>query len=98
MIYYLHTLFSGTINTWFHWGTYYCVLLTLILIYLFCCNKWLVKEPISHNPFKLIYRVTKYTINYKYPQNPSAFTYYEDEVISRIDYGKSKYGIIPAAH
>ena len=28
----------------------------------------------------------------KHPQNRSAFTYCEDEVISRIDYGKSKYG------
>ena len=68
------------------------VLLTLILISLFCCNNWLIKEPISQNPFKLIYRVTKYAIKNKYPQNRSAFTYCEDEVISRIDYGKSKYG------
>ena len=69
-----------------------CVFLTLILISLFCCSNWLIKEPISQNPFKLIYRVTKYAIKNKYPQNRSAFTYSEDEVISRIDYGKSKYG------
>ena len=69
-----------------------CTSLTLILISLFCCNNWLIKEPISQNPFKLIYRVTKYAIKNKYPQNRSAFTYCEDEVISRIDYGKSKYG------
>ena len=69
-----------------------CTNLTLILVSLFCCNNWLIKEPISQNPFKLIYRVTKYAIKNKYPQNRSAFTYCEDEVISRIDYGKSKYG------
>ena len=59
---------------------------------MFCCNNWLIKEPVSQNPFKLIYRVTKYAIKTKYPQNRSAFTYCEDEVINRIDYGKSKYG------
>ena len=32
-----------------------CTSLTLILISLFCCNNWLIKEPISQNPFKLIY-------------------------------------------
>ena len=69
-----------------------CTSLTLIVISLFCCSNWLIKEPISQNPFKLIYRVTKYAIKNKYPQNRSAFTYCEDEVISRIDYGKSKYG------
>ena len=69
-----------------------CVLLTLILISLFCCSNWLIKEPISQNPFKLIYQVTKYAIKNKYPQNRSAFTYCEDEIISRIDYGKNKYG------
>ena len=69
-----------------------CVFLTLILISLFCCNNWLIKEPISQNPFKLIYKVSKYAIKNKYPQNRSAFTYCEDEVISRIDHGKRKYG------
>ena len=69
-----------------------CASLSLILVSMFCCSNWLIKEPISQNPFKLIYRVTKYAIKNKYPQNRSAFTYCEDEVISRIDYGKSKYG------
>ena len=69
-----------------------CAFLTLILISLFCCNNWLIKEPISRNPLKLIYRVSKYAIKNKYPQNRSAFTYCEDEVISRIDHGKRKYG------
>ena len=69
-----------------------CTNLSLILITLFCCNNWLIKEPILQNPFKLIYRVTKYALKNKHPQCRSAFTYCEDEAISRIDYGKSKYG------
>ena len=69
-----------------------CANLTLILVTMFCCNNWLIKEPISQNPFKLIYKVSRYAIKNKYPQYRSAFTYCEDEVISRIDYGKTKYG------
>ena len=36
--------------------------------------------------------VIKYTIKHKHPQFRSAFTYCEDELPSRIDFGKSKYG------
>ena len=44
------------------------------------------------NPFKLIYRVFKYAIKHKHPEQRSAFTYCEDELPSRLDFGKSKYG------
>jgi hypothetical protein len=47
---------------------------------------------VTQNPFKLIYIVTKYAIKHKHPQCRSAFTYCEDELPSRIDFGKSKYG------
>ena len=69
-----------------------CVNLTVIMIMLFCCNHWLIKEPTLQNPFKLIYQVSKYALKHKHPQYRSAFTYSDDEVLSRIDYGKSKYG------
>ena len=69
-----------------------CINLTLILVMLFCCNNFLIKEPIVQNPFKLIYRVSRYAIKNKHPQCRSAFTYCEDETIGRIDYSKSKYG------
>ena len=69
-----------------------CVNLSLILVMLFCCNNWLIKEPILQNPFILIYRVSKYALKNKHPQCRSAFTYCEDEAIGRIDFGKSKYG------
>ena len=69
-----------------------CVNFSLILISLFCCNHWLIKDPMPQNPFKLIYHVTKYAIKHKYLQRRSAFTFCEDEVISRIDLGKNKYG------
>ena len=66
--------------------------LTLALVLLFCCNHWLVKEPVKHNSFKLVYKIIKYAMRNKYPRQRSAFTYCEDDLPSRIDYGKSKYG------
>ena len=52
----------------------------------------LIKEPVTRNPFKLIHQVTSYALKTKYPQQRSAFTYCEDDVPSRLDFGKSKYG------
>ncbi len=40
----------------------------------------------------LIYKVIKYALKYKHPRCRSAFTYCEDELPSRIDFGKHKYG------
>ena len=52
----------------------------------------LIKEPTTHNPIKLIYKVLSYAIKHKHPRQRSAFTYCEDELPSRIDFGKIKYG------
>jgi peptide/histidine transporter 3/4 len=40
----------------------------------------------------LIYKIIKFAIVTKHPLCRSAFTYCEDELPSRIDFGKSKYG------
>ena len=69
-----------------------CLNVTLALILLICCNHWLIKEPAKENPFSLTYKVLKYAVKNKHPQCRSAFTYCEDELPSRIDFGKSKYG------
>ncbi len=55
-------------------------------------NHWLVKEPVTHNPLKLIFQVLRYAAKNKYPRLRSAFTYWEDKPYSRIDLGKAKYG------
>ena len=39
-----------------------------------------------------MYRVLKFATQNKYPVNRSAFTYWEEEIPSRIDLGKTKYG------
>ena len=69
-----------------------CISLTLAVILLISCNQWLIKEPATQRPFKLIYYVIKFAAVTKHPPRRSAFTYCEDELPSRIDFGKSKYG------
>ena len=69
-----------------------CVCLTFALILMICFNKLLIKEPPPKYSFKLIYKVIKFAIVTKHPRYRSAFTYCEDELPSRIDFGKSKYG------
>jgi peptide/histidine transporter 3/4 len=50
------------------------------------------EEPLKRNAIKQAYRIIKYAIKTKQPRQRSAFTYCEDELPSRIDFGKSKYG------
>ena len=71
-----------------------CAHLSIAVILLICFkdSPWLIKEPVIQNPFKLIYKVIKYAIKNKYPRQRSSFTYCEDDLPSRIDFGKSKYG------
>ena len=65
---------------------------TLAVVLLLACNHHLIKEPIQQNPLQLIYNVIKYAVRNKHPRQRSAFTYCEDELPSRIDFGKHKYG------
>ena len=69
-----------------------CTQCSLALVSVSLFNHWLIKEPVAKNPFRLVYSVIKYAIKNKQPQLRSAFTYCEDELPSRIDFGKSKYG------
>ena len=68
------------------------LLLTLAVSSDFLFNHWLVKEPVTHNPLKLILKVLWYAVKNKHPRQRSAFTYWDDRRYSRIDLGKSKYG------
>ena len=53
---------------------------------------WLDITPQTTNPIKLIAKVLYYARKNKYPRNRSALTYWENEVPSRLDLGKEKYG------
>ena len=54
--------------------------------------KWLIIEPKSPQSFKTIYRVLKFAAKHKAPLNRSALTYWEEDIPSRLDLGKSRYG------
>ena len=49
-------------------------------------------EPANNNPISTVFKVLKYSVKHKYPQNRSAFTFWEQDTPSRIDIGKNKYG------
>ena len=63
-----------------------------------CCSMFtlaprhLIVEPKSPNTLKIIYQVLKFAAKHKAPLNRSAFTYWEEDIPSRLDLGKSKYG------
>ena len=69
-----------------------CVSISLIVSLNFIFRNNLIKEPVTQNPFTLIFKVVRYAIRNKQPRQRSAFTYYEDNLPSRIDFGKHKYG------
>ena len=68
-----------------------CVSAVLILDFLLA-KKWLIIEPKSPQSLKTIYRVLKFAAKHKAPLNRSALTYWEENVPSRMDLGKSRYG------
>ena len=67
-----------------------CLTIVVSTNYLF--SNQIIKEPVTQNPFKLIYKVVGYAIRNKYPRQRSAVTYWEDYLPSRLDFGKIKYG------
>lgn len=58
----------------------------------FCFNHWLIIDPGSVNPFKLIYQVLNYARKNRHARFRSAFTYYMDEPPSRMEITKHQYG------
>ena len=49
-------------------------------------------EPVGNNPYKLVFMVVKFAYRHKVPLRRSAFTYCEEELPSRMDLGKRKFG------
>ena len=65
------------------------ICLSVALIMSFLLNGIFIKEPVVQNPYKLVYKVIKYALQNKHPQRRSAFTFCENELPSRMDFGKS---------
>ena len=62
------------------------------ILYNLLSVKWLIIEPKSPQFLKNIYRVLRFAAKHKAPVNRSALTYWEEDIPSRIDLGKSRYG------
>ena len=54
--------------------------------------KWFIIEPKSPQSLKTFWQVLKFAVKHKAPINRSALTYWQEDIPSRIDLGKSSYG------
>ena len=68
------------------------VLLLIVVLIVHYKKHWFIIDTARSNPYKLVYRVTKFARHHKVPIRRSAFTYCEDDIPSGLDLGKSKYG------
>ena len=67
------------------------IILTIFGLYIMKkLRKHVFINPVSINHIKNIFNILKYTWKHKYPVNRSAFTFWENDIPSRIDMGKSK--------
>ena len=72
-------------------------IVTLMLLTVSLCvvryrKMWFLLEPAGVNPYKLVYRVVKFAYQHTVPLRRSAFTYCDEESLTRLDVGKHKYG------
>ena len=80
------------------WQNQLLSLLPVLCMTFVCCSvllsssKRLIIEPESTKALTTIYQVLKFAAKHKAPLNRSAFTYWEEDIPSRLDLGKSKYG------
>ena len=87
-------------NLWPILLSFVCFLLiaTFICLFISLCvaarkrNSWFLEDTRYRNPYGLVYRVISFAREHKSPIQRSAFTYCEDELPSRLDLGKEKYG------
>ena len=70
----------------------YLVAITGLLIVTFYNHNWFYSEPGRSNPYKMVFKVLNFARKHKYPLRRSAFTYCDDEIPNRIDFGKERYG------
>jgi peptide/histidine transporter 3/4 len=55
-------------------------------------QSWFMIDRGSRNPYKMVYQMIQFTMQHKVPVHRSAFTYCDDELPTRIDFGKERYG------
>ena len=68
-------------------------LLIVLLVVIGCNRHWFYTEPGQGNPYKSVMNVLTFTWKHKYLSHKrSAFTYCDDVIPSRFDFGKERYG------
>ena len=81
-----------------NWEVQLFSLLPVICMSIVCCTvfllapKWMTIEPNSPQSMKTIYQILKFAVKHKAPLNRSALTYWEENIPSRLDLGKLRYG------
>ena len=68
------------------------VIFIFALVYIYWFKQSHHNKQKSRNPMKIIHEVLKYSWKHKIPELRSALTYWENDIPSRIDLGKDKYG------
>ena len=69
--------------------------ISVLALTLYITNRkkyWFLIEPRRPNMYRLVHKVTQFSLQHKAPLNRSAFTYCEDELPLGLDLGKNKYG------
>ncbi|XP_064388435.1 solute carrier family 15 member 4-like [Halichondria panicea] len=89
--------YSMVISTGYSFFFYYAFVLFLFLIAVpvsLCVAKrrWFITDSGVGNPYKDVARVVSFARKHKVPIRRSAFTYWEDDIPTGLDLGKSKYG------
>ena len=62
------------------------------LAFTFWKHRWFRTELGYQNPYKIVIKVLAFAWKHKYPLQRSAFTYYDDEKPSRLDFAKERFG------
>ena len=68
------------------------VIFIFAVVYIYWSKQSHQNDKKSRNPMKIICEVLKYSWKHKIPELRSALTYWENDIPSRIDLGKDKYG------
>ena len=68
------------------------VIFIFAVVYIYWSKQSHQNDQKSRNPMKIICEVLKYSWKHKVPEKRSALTYWENDIPSRIDLGKDKYG------
>ena len=68
------------------------ILLVLLLIISWRKRQWFYSHPGQENPYKTVFEVLNFARKHRCPLQRSAFTYGDDNIPSRIDFAKERFG------